>query len=389
MQNQADSYSDKVFDKEILNLTLNLMEMSETHPQQSLLVKRLVLDALTTHTDVRAVNVYLQNIQSLPVKVFLAEFETFVDICSWISRNKHTEFKFFEIIKDLQQKPGFKDWSGFFRSLKSCTEQEELQLDLIKTVRHLLQTENFSDWEVYFNSFRSIASKDVKALSDFQATVRRVIQYFKQSDSLATIFKTLVSHPAYNEATAYGQLESKQWLIDEALKVFGNDWGRVFVLAGWIGYLPRFIFDTKISVTGVRSFDLDPQVAAVAESLNQSFVQKEWIFKASTKDITKMSYPTQFTVHRKDGSAVDLFEMPEMIINTSCEHIEDIGAWLDQIPSGMRLILQSNDAFHIEGHVKCFKTLAEFEAAMNLSEVYYRGEKQLADFNRFMLIGRK
>jgi hypothetical protein len=160
-------------------------------------------------------------------------------------------------------------------------------------------------------------------------------------------------------------------------------------LAGWIGFLPRFIFDAGVHVTGIRSFDIDPECGPAAESLNQAQVQKDWLFKSSTQDITQMRYPTNFTVRRKDGSAVEMFESPEVVINTSCEHIADISSWWDQIPKGMRVIVQSNDAFHIAEHVRCFKSLAEFEAAMNMSQVDYRGEKRLADFNRFMLIGRK
>jgi hypothetical protein len=161
------------------------------------------------------------------------------------------------------------------------------------------------------------------------------------------------------------------------------------VLAGWIGFLPRFIFDAGIQVSAVRSFDIDPGVGPAAEILNQTYVQKDWMFKSSTKDITEMTYPGNFDVQRKDGSLCELYEMPDVVINTSCEHIADIASWWNQIPRGTRVIVQSNDAFHIEEHVRCFKTLAEFEAAMGLSQVEYRGEKRLADFNRFMLIGRR
>jgi hypothetical protein len=84
-----------------------------------------------------------------------------------------------------------------------------------------------------------------------------------------------------------------------------------------------------------------------------------------------------------------MFDSPDIVINTSCEHMANIDAWWSQIPKGTRVILQSNDGFHIPDHSRCFATLSDFREAMNLSEVAFAGEKSLPEFNRFMLIGKK
>lgn len=426
-----------------------------------MLLRRVVLDAMTVSSSLDEVSVFMKTLNSLPLKLFAPHMEQFLDICAKLGPQKTNFEEFLMTLRHLAERPDFKEWDDFFtgvcvvghnqillenfmmsvRHLAGSPEfknwgdlfkivrilgesQESLQNslsvaremsdnakfkgwedfgkcvaifgleersleDLLMTMRHLAAKKDFGEWEAFFGALKILAEQKDAILGDFLMAVRHAINYFHTPDSLKSIFRTMAQVPQYSEACAFGQLDSKQWLIEEAQKTFGNDWGRVFVLAGWIGFLPRFIFDAGITVTGVRSFDIDENSGPAAESLNQSFVQKDWVFKSSTQDITKLTYPSTFTVRRKDGSGCELFEMPELVINTSCEHIADISSWWDQIPKGMRVIVQSNDAFHIPEHVRCFKTLAEFEAAMNMSQVDYRGEKRLADFNRFMLIGRK
>jgi hypothetical protein len=149
------------------------------------------------------------------------------------------------------------------------------------------------------------------------------------------------------------------------------------------------MYDQQIEVLKVRSFDVDAKANLASERINQIEVQQNWAYKSSTQDITEMQYPATYNVLRKDGSVCELCEMPEVIINTSCEHIEDINSWWKQIPNGTKVILQSNNGFHIPEHVACFNTLQDFANAMQLSRIDYQGEKDLPEFKRFMLIGVK
>lgn len=295
---------------------------------------------------------------------------------------------FFVTTRNLVATADFKDWRDFFATVGVVDGTPALG-EFLMTIRHLSAQVGFREWPDFFVAVKAAYQKSPDRFSQFLLAVRHSISYFSSPDSLRSIFKTLASAPQYSEACAYGQLDSKKWLIDEARRCWPDGWGTVFVLAGWIGFLPRFIFEAGISVKAIRSFDLDPGVGPAAELLNQTFVQQDWKFKSSTMDITQLNYPSQFRVQRKDGSFCDLYESPDLVINTSCEHLADIEAWWGQIPSGTRVILQSNDGFHIPEHVRCYKTLADFEAAMSLGRVDYRGEKPLADFNRFMLIGIK
>jgi hypothetical protein len=424
MQSVDGQFRNKVFDEEVLNFCLVLIEFIEKMPNHSAILRRVVLDALTVSSSLAEVSVFVKSLNTLPLEEFAPHMEAFLDSCAKLSQQDIKLEDFLMTVRHLAERQDFHEWKGYFAaiavvgdraslltdflmtmrhlvplktfhcwdefytSVRIFGDNDQYMTDLLMTVRHLADLKDFNEWESFLGALK-ILGEQKSNISEFLMAVRHAINYFHSSDSLKSIFKTMAMVPQYSEACAFGQLDSKQWLIQEARKVWGDDWGSVFVLAGWIGFLPRFIFDAGIKVKNVRSFDIDPDVGGAAESLNQSYVQKDWLFKSSTMDITQLTYPAHFSVKRKDGSLCELYEMPDVVINTSCEHLSDIGAWWSQIPMGTRVIVQSNDAFHIPEHVKCFKSLGEFEAAMNLSKIDYRGEKELADFNRFMLIGIK
>ena len=62
--------------------------------------------------------------------------------------------------------------------------------------------------------------------------------------------------------------------------------------------------------------------------------------------------------------------------------------WLDNVPDGSQIILQSNNYFEHEEHVNCMKDLSEFERKSNL-RVSEKAELELPKYTRYMLIGRK
>ena len=63
--------------------------------------------------------------------------------------------------------------------------------------------------------------------------------------------------------------------------------------------------------------------------------------------------------------------------------------WLDKIPKGKLVILQTNDFLEGNGHVNCIETKEEMIEKYKLSEVLYNGELRLENYTRFMLIGIK
>lgn len=191
------------------------------------------------------------------------------------------------------------------------------------------------------------------------------------------------------EALSAGQVASKKWLIEE-LEKLGLELGNIFVLGGWWGLLPAMMFESELRFQKIRSFDIDPSCAAIAETMNRAYLKEDWAFKASTADMCSLDYhEAVFTTLRSDGSVVELRERPDTLINTSCEHLADFAAWWARVPRGKLLALQSNDFTAHPEHVNCVKSLEEFEQQAPLSRVLYRGELALQDYRRFLLIGMK
>jgi len=194
-------------------------------------------------------------------------------------------------------------------------------------------------------------------------------------------------HDKLKDALAEGQLNSKLWLLD---KIKGIDLGTVFICAGWYGVLATMMFeDENVYVDKIRSFDIDDSCWEVAEDFNRPWTKDNWKFKASTLDILKMNFPTEHKTYRANKTSLILCEMPNTIINTSCEHIENFTDWFNLIPAGKLVALQSNNYFEIDDHVNCVNSLDEFKQRAPLSNIIYKGELELEKYTRYMLIGIK
>jgi hypothetical protein len=81
--------------------------------------------------------------------------------------------------------------------------------------------------------------------------------------------------------------------------------------------------------------------------------------------------------------------VPDTIINTSCEHIENFSKWYSKIPKGKLIILQSNDYFEVKEHVNCSKSISQFSKTCPMTETLFEGELFLPKYTRFMKIGFK
>jgi hypothetical protein len=196
-----------------------------------------------------------------------------------------------------------------------------------------------------------------------------------------------------------GQLQSKLWLVEE-LKKLNVDLGTVFLCAGWYGTLAVMLFESGIKVEKIRSFDIDPTTADVAEVFNKPWLEDNWRFKASTVDImnfnwTSVPAPSDGTIGNfyyntnTVNKIIQMKDNPDTIINTSCEHIDNFTDWYNKIPRSKLVILQGNNYFEIKEHVNCSKDLLDFSSKSPMTTVLYEGELQLPKYKRFMKIGFK
>lgn len=185
-----------------------------------------------------------------------------------------------------------------------------------------------------------------------------------------------------------GQMESKRWLVNE-LENINQSLGTVFLCAGWYGSLAAFLFESNLEIEKIRSFDIDNSCAIIAETFNRTKTIDGWRFKASTLDILTMEYPTTHTTYRSNGTSLELHEMPDTIINTSCEHIRDFETWYGNLPNDVLLVMQSNNYYAIDDHVNCSSSLIDFSSSIPMNRVLYKGELKLDKYTRYMKIGYK
>lgn len=221
-------------------------------------------------------------------------------------------------------------------------------------------------------------------------------QYFEAMGQVqvADFFKRLKKLPLESlervaASLSFGQVDSKLWLLRE-LEGFEVPAGSsVFILGGWHGVLALLMHWCRPGARlRARSIDVDEEVTARAASLVKWFeLNREGSFYAATADMYELDYSrVEFTPH---GYGAPLFEVPGLVVNTSCEHLKEFGIWWDRIPPGTRVALQTNNFFSCPEHVGCVASLEDFRHQAPLAHVHYAGRMPLENYDRFMLIGVK
>ena len=210
---------------------------------------------------------------------------------------------------------------------------------------------------------------------DFTFDILRGLAAYTGSELTAALARTVIAHPRHKLSEAFGhrQIACKMWLRDELFKALGPKPGTIWITGGWYGVQAAILLDdARFEIDTITSCDLDPECAAVATTLNEQ-AAAHGRFTALTADM--------FTLDYRAGA-------PGLIINTSCEHIANLPAWLALLPSGTHVVLQSNDYFSEPEHCNCVPDLAAFKAQCNLSQTLFAGRLPTKNYTRFMLIGR-
>ena len=299
-----------------------------------------------------------------------------------------------ELIDDIRRGIVEKNLHSIFRTMVYYQEKELLPLSMpIEDLRKSIVEQNIH------SMFRVLARLDAEnrqmnALrqavinKDIRASISLFID--KPPVLFDTLPRTMRMFPDVDlrDAFSRGQISSKKWLVDE-LKVLNLDLGTIFLCAGWYGSLALLLFESDLDIEKIRSFDSDENCWRIADTINRPHVMDEWKFKAQTDDILHINYIDGHTyvTYRNDGKERELYDKPNTIINTSCEHIKGFPLWYNLIPKNTLVVLQTNNYFEIEDHINCVKDIEEFKAMVPMTNIMYEGELNLEKYNRYMLIG--
>lgn len=189
---------------------------------------------------------------------------------------------------------------------------------------------------------------------------------------VSAISRVIARHPEAEIGTAFNhkQVACKMWARECLYEACGGRFRKVWLMGGWYGVLAAMLFDdSRFDIALLESIDIDPDVAAIARTLTGGGEK----FHAATADMYDLDY--------REAN-------PDLVINTSCEHIADVRAWLKLLLPGTLVLLQSNDYFSEPTHVNCMASLAAFAEHAALPELLYAGELLQKKYTRFMLIGR-
>lgn len=180
-----------------------------------------------------------------------------------------------------------------------------------------------------------------------------------------------------NDAFTNSQIESKIWLCEELEKL---NWvsDTTHIYGGWYAITAFLLFSRGIfKVNQIESFDLDPSCKDIANMINENWkFQKR--FGAFTEDCSKPIFPLK-------GDC-------DLIVNTASEHFHTMD-WFNNLPKGMRVIIQGNNMIHDDEHTVHTESLESFINYYPLSNCNYAGSKEFVypnfSFTRYMMIGTK
>ena len=172
------------------------------------------------------------------------------------------------------------------------------------------------------------------------------------------------------------QFNSKEWLVDTLIKyVDKENIKRVLIGGSWYGLIGIMLREHLSQDVYIRNVDYDGLTKEIGKKLagdNIKYKRNEYY----TEDIVDfyMDKPNSY----------------DLIINTSCEHMEsdDIRFIVDGKPKKTIVCLQSNNYHEIQSHINTHNSLEEFIEDLNLPSVYYAGTLNAKTYDRYMVIGR-
>jgi hypothetical protein len=275
--------------------------------------------------------------------------------------------------------------------------------EVLSAIKNLVSTGAEPDMFLLFKVLQAIDTKNesigtLKSVTLYKTNILKLAhQLTEEKYTIPLNLKNMIKSfegEVLTDSLSRGQLRSKIWISDTVNDLDIDLGDMVYVCAGWYGVLPAILFERN-KVKTIRSFDIDSSCALPAETLNRSYAQNDWQFKASTFDIRELIYTGEFEYEtlKYNGDKETITDgAPTCVINTSCEHIDDFDDWWNNIPTGMLVVMQNNDFDDEDEHDHADNTVSsieEWSKRLNVSETLYEGTLALDKYNRYMIIGYK
>jgi hypothetical protein len=173
-----------------------------------------------------------------------------------------------------------------------------------------------------------------------------------------------------------GQLNSKTWLSNTLNRYYGNNVpSNIHIFGGWLGVQASVLFqNSNFTINRIYNIDIDPWCKPNSEKLNKYNALKGR-YVAETNDMSTYQYT----------------DNTDIIINTSTEHVnqEIYDRWYDNIPKHSTVVVQGNDFFSCDEHVRCSIDLDDFMEMNHVTAPIFADKFKTSMYNRFMCIFKK
>ena len=176
------------------------------------------------------------------------------------------------------------------------------------------------------------------------------------------------------------QMESKQWLVDELSKYLNDSYLReplrdIMVMGSWYGLTGMLLREHISEEVMIWNVDSDPGCESIHWEMRQDVPNCK-----NNRGVTDDAI--NYFLDRTDAF--------QLIINTSCEHMEldDIKLITNSKDHNTMVCFQSNNYHKEPEHINTHNSLDSFVDSLDLVRVFYRGEiSPSEEYTRYMVIG--
>ena len=196
-------------------------------------------------------------------------------------------------------------------------------------------------------------------------TLDVVSEWYKAANEVDPIFKQSVK-----DSFCKSQVESKMMIAD-FLKEYDTQFEHTAVIGGWFcNYLAEIV---KPYSEKLVNYEICPFTTAISKTFNR---RHRDYYNAVNKDVYTDG------LSKKEGT-------PDLLINTSCEHMFHMWKMREKIKCNPLLILQSSNERQHKGHRNCVDSAEELADQARIVHAVYMGEKILScGATRYMVVGR-
>lgn len=183
---------------------------------------------------------------------------------------------------------------------------------------------------------------------------------------ISSILRSGINVDDFADSFSFTQYTSKLWLVETLKQHVPVVNPTILILGGWYGSYLVPMLREHISPSHIFFNDVNSKCISVAEKLHG----KE-----------KISY------HDFDATLPYFHNGADVVINTSCEHMESYDQMLKEGPNTF-YVLQSCDNQNDPGHINTSSSTQDFLAKLNFKTTVFTARKDLGHKNRFLVIGK-